>query len=178
MINPEILFERYREGSGVPFSRFLKMCRDCLLLDNSFTYSDATFTFYSLCDSDEDEGLDSEKPILSSEGFNTAIKRIARQSSAIDPGAKSNATHPNFQEATRRASIGGSAAAWNNLRRHIAENLCAAPRSDDDVLLNTFILSEPVQTICFRYDLKLQKVTATTRLRGAASPNPSEAAGA
>ena len=162
MINPEILFERYREGAGVTLSRFLKMCRDSLLLDNSYTYADATFTFFSLCDSedaneaagDDDEGT----AFLSLDGFVSALKRIARQSSTIrDVALRSTAASVQDKTYQRKASVNSSDVLWSSLRRHIADYLCAAPRSDEDSLLNSFILSEPVQTICFHNDLKLQK---------------------
>jgi hypothetical protein len=126
-------------------------------LDNSFTYSDATFTFFSLCECEDEEeaSIESDPSFLSIEGFITALKRIARQNAVIREAA--NHAAASMQE-SKRALSGDLEIQWTSLRRHIAEILGASPRSDEDSILNTFILSEPVQTICFHYDLKLQQV--------------------
>lgn len=141
------MLSRYRGARGVSADRFLKMCRDVFLLDNSWTYYDALLTFDELAISDEGDGDDGGRQAKSSlserlldyDTFLSALRRIARQSSAaLEAGGfvKKSMSEEQMQDEL--------AVRWEGFRQYAGTGLNAAPRSDDDTILLDFIYSVPV----------------------------------
>lgn len=130
--------------------QFLKMCRDAFLLDNSWTYYDALTAFDELAIDDEgdgDGGARNSKPNLSErlldyESFVSALRRIARQSSAANETAQHIKRSALDDQVHDELEV-----RWEGFRQHVGTGLNAAPRSDEDSILMNFIYSAPVLNV-------------------------------
>lgn len=144
--------------------RFLKFCRDALLIDNSWTYFDAIHAFDDLAGFDGDNGDDgnnfhsfaedekSDIRFLGYDAFIAALKRVARQSSAVDETAKNVRPHLPASEAKDDMAV-----KWFGFRQYVGETLNASPKSDDDALLVDCIFSEPVLRVIVECEYKFRR---------------------
>lgn len=152
---------RYRESRGVSIKKFLKFCRDALLIDNSWTYYDAILAFDQLATDDADDdhfGSFAEEEeeyssrFLDYDSFIEALRRIARQSSAVEDTAQLVKSHIPPVEAKDAVAV-----KWFAFRHYVGETLHASPKSDDDFLLMEFIFSEPVIRMIVENEYKFRR---------------------
>jgi len=149
-VTVEGLFDRYREDSGVPLDSFLKFFRDAVLFNNSWTYGQATTCFFEVA-THQPDGEGGTEPILLQDAFHAALIRYARQSSLVPDmaGPRPSADASPEEVADWR---------WEGFKALVGTNLQAEPRSKDDVLLNRWILSTPIQMVCLEKEYAVRRV--------------------
>ena len=154
-VSPEVLYERYRGEQGMVLHRFVKLFRDAVLFDNSWTWGQAVTVFFDHAVEDETADVGAERR-LSFHMFRNCLKRFIRQSTLVTHSARAQieknggtpGKDPSEDEYWR----------WEAFKTIVGQRLYGAPRSDDDVVLNKFFLQEPLQLLCLQNEYHLRRV--------------------
>ena len=148
----EVLYERYRDDIGIPLDSFLKFFRDAILLHNSWTYGQAATCFFEMA-SHKPDGMGGTEPVLEYEGFHKACKRYTRQSALVAEVAATMGRPPDGV-----GQDGIDEWRWTGFTALVGSNLQPEPRSKDDLLLNTWLLSTPIQIAVLESEYAMRRV--------------------
>eukprot|EP00960_Hanusia_phi_P002387 68820-Hanusia_phi.AAC.2 len=147
----EVLYERYKEHAGIPLRKFLKFLRDAVLLDNSWTFGQAVTVFFEHSN-DEERNQEAGERVLTLNDFTMCMKKVARQSLVVRESSRK------FKVEDTRESQENEYYLFEGLQRAVSERLQAVPRSDEDTMLNAFILSEQIQLFCLSNEYKMRQI--------------------
>ncbi|KAJ1490250.1 hypothetical protein T484DRAFT_1884574, partial [Baffinella frigidus] len=151
-VTVEGLFERYRDDTGIPLDSFLKFFRDALLFHNAWTYGQAATCFFEMA-SHQPDGQGGSEPVLLLENFRKACKRYTRQSALVADVAATMGRPPDgvSQDAIDEWR-------WTGFTAMVGTNLQPEPRSKDDMLLNNWLLSTPIQMAVLESEYAIRRV--------------------
>mmetsp|Transcript_10625 Transcript_10625/g.35558 ORF Transcript_10625/g.35558 Transcript_10625/m.35558 type:complete len:965 (-) Transcript_10625:237-3131(-) len=150
-VSLEVLYERYKEDAGIPLRRFLKFLRDAVLLDNSWTFGQAVTVFFEHSN-DEERNQEAGERVLTLNDFTMCMKKVARQSLVVKESSRK------FKVEDTKESQENEYYLFEGLQRAVSERLQAVPRSDEDAMLNKFILSELIQLFCLSNEYKMRLI--------------------
>jgi len=153
-VSPEVLYERYRGERGMELKFFLKMFRDSVLYDNSWTWGMAVTVFFDHA-VDDDSGLGGgvHERRLSFHTFRSCLRRFIRQSTLVTKGAREMQ-----QQDASSSTEDAEYFRWEAFKMIVGQRLHGTPRSDEDAILNNWFLLEPIQLLCLQNEYHLRRV--------------------